>query len=70
MKSVKFLELLVESLETLTRYKMEISVEETKLMTNSSNGVQREKRVKEQRLGTLTSFKCLGDIVSDNGSKP
>ena len=34
------LEALVESLDkTCTRYKMEISVEKTKLMTNSANGI-------------------------------
>ena len=38
------LEALVESLDkTCTRYKMEISAGKTKLMTNSANGIQREK---------------------------
>ena len=38
------LEVLVESLDkTCTRYKMEISAEKTKLMTNSANGIQRDK---------------------------
>ena len=37
------LEALVESLDkTCIRYKMEISAEQTKLMTNSANGTQRE----------------------------
>ena len=41
------LEALVESLnKTCTRYKMEISAEKTKLMTNSANGIQREINVK------------------------
>ena len=41
------LEALVQSLDkTCTRYKMEISAEKTKLMTNSANGIQREIRVK------------------------
>ena len=65
------LEALVESLDkTCTRYKMEISVEKTKLMTNSANGIQREIKVKGQKLGTVTSFKYLGAVVSDDGSKP
>ena len=51
-------------------YKMEFSVEKTKLMTNSANGIQREINVKGQRLGTVTSFKYLGAVVSDDGSKP
>ena len=38
------LEALVESLDkTCTKYKMDISAEKTKLMTNSSNGIQRER---------------------------
>ena len=65
------LEALVESLDkTCTRYKMEISTEKTKLMTNSANGIQREIKVKGQRLGTVTSFKYLRAVVSDDGSKP
>ena len=48
---------------------MEISAEKTKLMTNSANGIQREIKVKEQKLGTVTSFKYLGAVVSDDGSK-
>ena len=65
------LEALVESLnKTCTMYKMEISAENTKLMTNSANGIQREIKVKGQKLGTVTSFKYLGAVVSDDGSKP
>ena len=65
------LEALVESLDkTCTRYKMKTSVEKTKLMTNSANGIRREIRVKGQVLGNVTSFKYLGAVVSDDGSKP
>ena len=65
------LEALVESLDkTCTRYKMEISSEKTKLMTNSANGIQREIKVKGQKLGTVTSFGYFGAVVSDDGSKP
>ena len=39
-------------------------------MTNSANGIQREIKVKGQVLGTVTSFKYLGAVVSDDGSKP
>ena len=49
---------------------MEISWEKTNLMTNSANGIQREIKVKGQKLGTVTSFKYLGAVVSDDGSKP
>ena len=65
------LEALVESLnKTCTQYKMEISAEKTKLMTNSTNGTQREIKVKGQKPRTVTSFKYPGAIVSDEGSKP
>ena len=65
------LEALGESLDkTCTRYEMEISAEKTKPMTNSANGIQREIKVKGQKLGTVTCFKYLGAVVSDDGSKP
>ena len=55
--------------KTCTRHKMEISAKKTKLMTNSPSGIQREIKVKGQKLGTVTSFKYLGAVVSDDGSK-
>ena len=62
---------LVESLDkTCTRFKMEISAEKTKLMTNNANGIQREIKVKGQVLGTVTSVKYIGAVVSDDGSIP
>ena len=39
-------------------------------MTNSANGIHREIKVKGQKLGTVISFKYLGAVVSDDGSKP
>ena len=64
------LEALVESLDkTCTRYKMKISAEKTKLMTNTANGIQREIKVTGQKLGTATSFKYIGVVVLDDGSK-
>ena len=63
------LEAQVESLDkTCTRYKMEISAVKTKLMRHSTNDIQREIMVKRQNLGTITSFKYLGAVVSDDGS--
>ena len=50
-------------------FKLEISGEKTKLMTNSANGIQGEIKVKGQKLGAVTSFKYLGAVVS-NDSKP
>ena len=58
------LEALVESLDkTCTMCMMEISAKKTKLMTNSISGIQREIKVKVQKLGTVTSFKYLGTVV-------
>ena len=60
----KELEAFVESLNKIcTRYKMEVSAAKTKLMTNSTNGIQREIKVKGPKLGTATRFKCLGAVV-------
>ena len=42
---------------------MEISAEKTKLMTNSAKGIQREMKIKGQKLGTVTTLKYLGAIV-------
>ena len=65
------LEPLVDSLnKTCTMYKMEISAENTKLMTNRANVIQREIKAKEQKMDTVTSFKYLGAVISDNGAKP
>ena len=70
-KAEQELEAIAESLDnTCTRYKMEISAEKTKLMTNRANCIQRKIKVKVQKLGTVTSFKYLGAVVSDDGPKP
>ena len=39
-------------------------------MQQQANGIQREIKVKGEKLGTVTSFKYLGAVVSDDGSKP
>ena len=58
---------------------MKISSKKTSLKTNKANTVYHpgaggggggEGRVKRQKLGLDTSFKYLGAIVSDEGSKP
>ena len=48
---------------------MEIGAERTNLMTNSVNGIQRKINIKEQKLGTVTSFSKLG-AVSGGGFIP
>ena len=54
---------LVDSLQkTCKRCKMKMSAEKTNLMTNSTNGIQSEIKVKGQKLGTVTSFKYLGAV--------
>ena len=62
---------LVEHLDKVsTVYGMEISAEKTKLMTNSTSGINTEIKVNGQRLKTVTSFKYLGSLTTDQGSKP
>ena len=61
---------LVERLKASTAYGMEISAEKTKLMTNNTSGINTEIKVNGQRLETVTSFKYLGSVIADEGSKP
>ena len=57
--SIRLREAQVESFDkTGTRYKMEISAEKTKLMTNSAN------------VGHCNKLQNLGAVVSDDGSTP
>ena len=37
---------------------------------NTTSGINKEIKVNGQKLGTVTSFKYLGSVVSDEGSKP
>ena len=53
-----------------TAYSMEISAEKTKLVTNNTSSIDKEVKVNGQKLETVTSFKYLGSVVSDWGSKP
>ena len=53
-----------------TAYDMEISAEKTKLMTNNTSGINTEIKVNGQKLETVTSFKCLGSVITDEGSEP
>ena len=49
---------------------MEISAEKTKLITINTNGINTEIKVDGQKLETVTSFKYLGSVITDEGSKP
>ena len=60
---------LVEHLDKAsTAYGMEISAEKTRLMTNNTNGINTEIKVSGQKLETVTSFKYLSSVVTDEGS--
>ena len=48
---------------------MEISAEKTKLMTNNTSGINTEIKVNEQKFETVKSFKYLGSVITDEGSK-
>ena len=48
---------------------MEISAEKTKLITNNTSGINTEIKVNGQKLETVTSFKYLGSVITDEGSK-
>ena len=49
---------------------MEISAEKTKLMTNNTSGINTEIKINGQNLETVISFKYLGSVITDEGSKP
>ena len=49
---------------------MQISAEKTQLMTNNTNGISTDITIDNKKVETVRSFKYLGDIVSDEGSKP
>ena len=48
---------------------MKISAEKTKLMTNNTSGINTEVKVRRQKLETVTNFKYLGSLITDEGSK-
>ena len=62
---------LVEHLDKAsTAYSMEISAEKTKLMTNNTSVINTEIKVNVQKLKTVTSFKYLGSVITDESSDP
>ena len=44
--------------------------QKTKLMTNNTSGINTEIKVNGQKLETVTSFKYLGSVITDESSKP
>ena len=63
---------LVDRLDkTSAPFAMEIiSAEKTKLMTNNANGISIDIRINGEKLDEVDSFKYLGAVVTDQGSKP
>ena len=53
-----------------TAYSMEIGADKTKLMTNNTSGINTEIKINGQKLEILPSFKYLGSVITDEGSKP
>ena len=49
---------------------MEIIAKKTKLRANNTSGINTEIKVNGQKLETITSFKYLGSVTIDEGSKP
>ena len=56
--------------EASTAYGMQISAKKTQLMTINTNGISTDITIDNKKLETIRSFKYLGAIVSDEGSKP
>ena len=56
--------------EASTAYGMQISAEKTQLMTNNTNRISTDITIYSKKLEAVRSFKYLGDIESDEGSKP
>ena len=52
-----------------TTYGMEISAEKTKLMTKNIKGISLDIRIGGPKQETVQSFKYLGSVVTDEGSK-
>ena len=47
-----------------------IGAKKTELMTNNTSGINKESNVSGQKLETVTNYKYLGSVVSDEGTKP
>ena len=56
--------------ETSTAYGMRVSSEKIQMMTNNTNSISTDITMDNKKLETVRSFKYLGAVVSDEGSKP
>ena len=62
---------LVERLDkTFTAYGIKFSAKKTKLIINNTSGINTEIKINGQKLETVTNFKYLGSVITDEGSKP
>ena len=59
----------LDKASTNVTYGMEISAEKTKLMINNTRGLSSQFRISGQNLETVQSFKYLGSVIMDEGSK-
>ena len=48
---------------------MKISAEKTKLMTNNANDISIDIKINSEKLDEVDSFKYVGAVVTDQGSK-
>ena len=56
--------------KTSATFGVEISKKKTKLMTNNTNSISIDIRIIGEKLDEADSFKYLGAVVADQGSKP
>ena len=49
---------------------MDIRAEKATLITNNTSSIIKKIKVNRQKLETVTSFKYLGSVITDEGSKP
>ena len=49
---------------------MQISAAKIKMMTSNTSGINTEIKVNGQKLETVTSFKYLGSVMTDEGTEP
>ena len=59
-----------DGVDGLAEEELEVEAQATQLMTNSANNIQREIKVKGQKLGTVTSLKYHRAVVLYDGSTP
>ena len=57
-----------DGVDALAEEELEVEAQATQLMINSANDIQREIKVKWQKLDTVTSFKYHRAVVLEDGS--